>query len=140
MTTQSVISIPADDTTFEQNVAILFRGILGDPNTKRVAKSGKNQKGIDVFGRRDRDAKQPVGIQCKLRTTNRKLTETEARVELTKAFAFTPALTEFFIVTTAVAGAGGERARHRHPDLGLEHASGSHCRRPESTRCVRSGP
>ena len=101
MTTQSVISIPADDTTFEQNVAILFRGILGDPNTKRVAKSGKNQKGIDVFGRRDRDAKQPVGIQCKLRTTNRKLTETEARVELTKAFAFTPALTEFFIVTTA---------------------------------------
>ena len=51
MTTQSVIPIPADDTTFEQNIAVLFRGILGDPNTKRVAKSGKNQKGIDVFGR-----------------------------------------------------------------------------------------
>lgn len=101
MTTQSVIPIPADDTTFEQNIAVLFRGILGDPNTKRVAKSGKNQKGIDVFGRRDRDARQPVGIQCKLRTTKRKLTEAEARVELTKAIAFTPALTEFFIVTTA---------------------------------------
>lgn len=101
MTTQSVIAMPADDTMFEQNVAILFRGILGDPNAKRVAKSGKNQKGIDVFGRRDRDPKKPVGIQCKLRTTNRKLTEGEARVEVMKAVAFTPALTEFFIVTTA---------------------------------------
>ena len=101
MTTQSVISMPANDATFEQNVAILFRGILGDPNTKRVAKSGKNQKGIDVVGRRNRDAKQTVGIQCKLRTTNRKLTDGEARAELKKALAFTPALTEFFIVTTA---------------------------------------
>lgn len=101
MSTQSVIRMPADDATFEQNVAILFRGILGDPNTKRVAKSGKNQKGIDVVGRRDRDATQTVGIQCKLRTTNRKITESDARTELSKALAFTPALSEFFIVTTA---------------------------------------
>lgn len=101
MSTQSVIRMPADDATFEQNIAILFRGILGDPNAKRVAKSGKNQKGIDVVGRRDRDAQQTVGIQCKLRTTNRKLTESDARKELAKALVFTPALSEFFIVTTA---------------------------------------
>lgn len=101
MTTQSVIPIPADEAIFEQNIAVLFRSILGDPNVKRVAKRGKVQKGIDVVGKRDRDPAQPVGIQCKLRTTGRKLTEDEARAELEKALDFRPKLTEFFIATTA---------------------------------------
>jgi hypothetical protein len=88
MATQSGIAMPESDQVFEQSIAVLFRGIMCDPNTKQIAKSGKSQKGIDVFGRRDRVPGQPVGVQCKLRATKANLFEVQAQAE-------------FFIVTTA---------------------------------------
>ena len=46
---------PADDTEFEKNTVVLFRGLLADQNVQRVGTSGQGQDGVDVIGQR------PVG-------------------------------------------------------------------------------
>lgn len=101
MSTSNIIDIPTDDKAFEENCVPLFAKLLNDPDVKLVGTRGKGQSGIDLIGRRDRDAAQPVGIQCKLITRGGKLTEAIIRSETTKALAIIPHLTEFFIVTTA---------------------------------------
>ena len=88
MAISTTISIPADEKAFEEHCVVLFAGLLGDPNVKLVATRSKKQFGLDVIGRRDRDPAQPVGIQCKLVTGNRKLTEADIRTEVGKALKF----------------------------------------------------
>jgi len=101
MSTSNIIGVPSDDKAFEENCVPLFAKLLSDPNVKLVGTRGKGQSGIDLIGRRDRDAAQPVGIQCKLITRGGKLTEAIIRSEAAKALTIIPHLTEFFIVTTA---------------------------------------
>lgn len=101
MASSTIINIPTDDKVFESNCIPLFAGLLNDPNVKLVGTRGKKQFGIDLIGKRDRDPRQPVGIQCKLITRGAKLTETTIRKEVEQAMGIEPALTEFYIVTTA---------------------------------------
>lgn len=92
---------PADEQAFERASVPLWRHILGDPNVQRVGRRGQAQAGVDLCGRRARDANHLVGIQCKLKGPGGQLTEKEVRDEVDKALSFTPPLREFFIVTTA---------------------------------------
>lgn len=101
MASSTIINIPTDDKVFESNCIPLFAGLLNDPNVKLIGTRGKKQFGLDLIGRRDRDPGQPVGIQCKLITRGAKLTEATIRKEVDQAMSVTPALTEFYIVTTA---------------------------------------
>ncbi len=101
MSANNVIGMPANDTDFEEKCVPLFAGIVRDPNFKRVATRGKNQQGIDLIGARDRDAHQPVGVQCKLKTKGDKLTETEVRSDVGRSLGIKPPLTEVYVVTTA---------------------------------------
>jgi Restriction endonuclease len=92
---------PSDETDFEKNCVVLFKEVLADPNVKRVGTRGQKQKGVDVIGKRNRDSKQPVGVQCKLKLEGSKLSDTEVKTEVEKALTFRPKLTEYFIVTTS---------------------------------------
>ncbi|PSJ56188.1 restriction endonuclease [Kumtagia ephedrae] len=92
---------PADETEFEKNCVVLFKELLNDPNVSRVGTRGQGQDGVDIKGHRDRDPNQLVGIQCKLKVGNSKLTKREVDEEVKKALTFNPPLNEYFIVTTS---------------------------------------
>lgn len=101
MASSTIINIPTDDKVFESNCVALFAGLLNDPNVKLLGTRGKKQFGLDLIGKRNRDPAQPVGIQCKLITRGAKLTEATIRKEVGQAMGIRPALTEFYVVTTA---------------------------------------
>ncbi|NRQ18979.1 tetratricopeptide repeat protein [Ensifer sesbaniae] len=92
---------PANEQDFESNCLILWQCILDDPNVFKVGRRGQAQNGVDLRGYRKQNVRKPVGIQCKLKSERTKLTETEVREEFRKALGFKPALTEYFILTTA---------------------------------------
>ncbi len=101
MSSSTKIPVPLEGKDFERKCVPLFAGLLGDPNAKMVGTSGQSQKGLDILAKRDRDPRKPVGVQCKLRTKGDKLAETEIRAEVAAALAVTPALAEYYLVTTA---------------------------------------
>ncbi|MES4992401.1 PIN domain-containing protein [Phyllobacterium sp. 22229] len=92
---------PADEQAFERASLTLWRCLLKDPAVQLNARRGQGQDGVDLYGNRDRDLDQLVGIQCKLKGDGKVLTEKEVRTEVEKALKFKPALREFYIVTTA---------------------------------------
>jgi len=92
---------PANETEFEKNCVVLFRELLGDPNTKRVGTKGQRQQGLDIVGHRNRHSSQIVGIQCKLKSGKSKLTKTEVNDEIKKALGYKPQISEYFIVATS---------------------------------------
>ncbi|MER8663611.1 hypothetical protein NKH34_21010 [Mesorhizobium sp. M1148] len=92
---------PSDETDFEKKCVVLFKELLNDPNVSRVGTRGQGQNGVDIKGLRDRNPHQIVGVQCKLKSENRKLTKKELDDEVKKALAFTPLLSEYFIVATS---------------------------------------
>jgi hypothetical protein len=77
----------------------LFRSIIRDPQLQERGREGQSQQGIDLFGFRDRDPKQPVGIQCK--RTDAPITEKIIRTEIAKARKLKPELTELIFATTS---------------------------------------
>jgi len=77
----------------------ICREIWGDPNTDLRGRSGQKQFGVDVYG-------QPVdadgmyrGVQCKLRSTNARLTEEEIETEIDEAKRFPHPLDTLIIAT-----------------------------------------
>ncbi|MEF3136080.1 hypothetical protein OS035_32190 [Rhizobium sp. 268] len=92
---------PENHQDFERQCAVLWSAKLKDPNLQRLGRSGQNQHGLDIIGIRDDDPRKRVGIQCKLKSGNGKLTEKEVRNEFEAALTIQPPLTEFHIVTTA---------------------------------------
>jgi cellulose synthase operon protein C len=92
---------PGNEQDFERACVPLWCDLLGDPNVQLNARRGQGQDGVDLFGMRNRDPKNYVGVQCKLKGDGKQLTDTEVRQEVTKALGFKPPLGEFFIVTTA---------------------------------------
>ena len=92
---------PSDEQAFERACVPLWCGLLNDPNVQKNARRGQGQDGVDLYGMRDRDPDQFVGIQCKLKGDGKQLSEKEVRDEVEKAVKFKPPLREYFIVTTA---------------------------------------
>jgi tetratricopeptide (TPR) repeat protein len=100
-TSGTQISKPLHEQVFEDNCVILWKAILKDPSVQKVGRRGQKQSGVDLFGYRDGNLDHLVGLQCKLKTGNRKLTEKEVRNEYTEALKFEPRPREYFILTTA---------------------------------------
>jgi hypothetical protein len=92
---------PESDAEFEKRVGVLFRAVLNDPNVKRAGTKAQSQDGVDLVGHRDRNIRQLVGIQCKLKESGKKLSDKAVRDEVKKALKYKPLLKEYFIVTTA---------------------------------------
>lgn len=97
----AIIPIPANERDFEEKCAVLFRDLLQDPNLKTVGSRGQGQRGLDLLGARNRDPRRPVGVQCKLKTKQNRLTEAEVRSEVKRALTVEPLLTEYYVVTSA---------------------------------------
>src|ERR1700675_3845682 len=95
------IRIPKNDTDFEVKSVVLFRGLLKDPSVKRLGRSGQRQYGVDVVGYRNGKINRLVGIQAKLKGPREKRTEKKVRDEVRKALNYKPALSEYFIITSA---------------------------------------
>lgn len=93
---------PRDEQDFEDACVELWRDLLGDPNVQANGRRGQRQDGVDLFGNRDRDPHQQVGVQCKLKGPNSRLTEKEVRDEVALAREFRPHLSEYVIATTAL--------------------------------------
>lgn len=99
--TPTQIRKPSNETEFEKHCVVLFRDVINDVNVKRLGTRGQKQDGVDIIGNRDGDSARPIGIQCKLKSKSKKLTDREVKKEVGAALLYQPALTEYFIVTTA---------------------------------------
>lgn len=88
-----------DDDEFEELIRDICALEWHDPTTKRYGRSGQSQKGIDVYG-------QPVWLdgsyyaaQCKLRPSQKPLTESEIEREVKEARDFPHPLAKLIIAT-----------------------------------------
>ena len=89
---------PKNWQDFENNIRQLMACVLNDPNTQQNGRSGQQQNGVDVYGRRN--GSDYVGVQCKKKFEN-SVTEQELRNEVQKAKNFIPKIKEFILTTTA---------------------------------------
>ena len=101
MTDISSVEIPKplNWQDFQRCCVPLFRNIIRDPQLQEWGREGQDQQGIDLFGFRDRDPKQPVGIQC--RRIVEPITEETIRADTAKARELRPDLTELIFATTS---------------------------------------
>ena len=90
---------PLNWQDFQRCCVPLFRNIIGDLQLQEWGREGQDQQGIDLFGFRDRDPKQPAGIQCK--RINEPITEETIRADVAKARKLRPDLTELTFATTS---------------------------------------
>jgi hypothetical protein len=90
---------PLNWQDFQRGCVPLFRNVIGDSQLQEWGREGQRQQGIDLFGLRDRDPKQPVGIQCK--RIDEPITEKTIRAEIEKARKLRPDLTELIFATTS---------------------------------------
>lgn len=92
---------PTDEQVLERAPIAFFREYLNDPNLNTYGRRGQGQQGVDLCGKRNGDPERFVGIQCKLKGADKELSEAVVREEVEKALTFSPALKEYFIITTA---------------------------------------
>lgn len=94
---------PADWQAFERFSRDLFAAFWDDPRTQSNGRAGQAQKGVDVFGTNTRSGKLE-GVQCKGKDKRygHSVSVDELREEVSKALAFTPALSHYYLVTTGV--------------------------------------
>jgi hypothetical protein len=94
-------SVPRSWDQFEELCADLFEVMWSDPSLLRHGRAGQAQHGVDIVA--SRGVVYPVGLQCKKKTRwpAKRLTFAEVKVETEKADQFSPALKEFYILTTA---------------------------------------
>jgi hypothetical protein len=147
MGANTVIGIPEREGDFERNCVVLFSELIGDPYAKLVATRGKDQGGFDIIGTRDGDPDRPVGIQCKNKPNGGRLDLDAVRGDIDRMLAFTPPVTEIFVVTTASddlkydkLALEAPRAQRQLADLGLGHANRTHPRVAGGTEGVRPRP
>ncbi|MBY3495345.1 tetratricopeptide repeat protein [Rhizobium laguerreae] len=101
VTAGTIFRYPANYADFETSCMRLAEKYFSTPNALKNGRTGQPQKGVDVWGYRNRDMRRPFGVQCKLKTTGADLTEAEVREEWAKALEFRTSIDEFFIWTTA---------------------------------------
>lgn len=101
VTAGTIFRYPANYAEFETSCMRLAEKYFNTPNALKNGRTGQPQKGVDVWGYRNRDMRRPFGVQCKLKTTGADLTEAEVHEEWMKALEFRTPIDEFFIWTTA---------------------------------------
>ena len=92
---------PKDDDEFENLVRDICAELWADPDTQRVSRPGKPQYGVDVYGQPSGMNGDYYGAQCKLHAGTARLTEAEARDEVTKAERFPHKLARLVVATTS---------------------------------------
>ena len=90
---------PKDWQAFQRNCVLLFRDELRDPHAQEYGRSGQNQAGIDIIGKRDGDPNRYVGIQCRLIT--KPLKKEKILADCRAALALEAGLKEIIFATTA---------------------------------------
>lgn len=87
---------------FEELCADLFEAAWSDPTLVRHGRAGQRQHGVDIIA--SRGSIYPVGIQCKkkARWPLKSIKIADIKKEVSEADGFSPALKEFYILTTAV--------------------------------------
>lgn len=105
MPTWSDVNFPRlkNDDELEELIRDICALEWGDTTTERFGRSGQKQRGVDVYGRPiDRDQPDTYrGAQSKLRTTNKQLSETEIKHEVSEAKKFPHKLDILIIATDA---------------------------------------
>jgi hypothetical protein len=86
----------------------LFREELKDPHAQEYGRSGQRQRGIDVLGRRNAEANNFVGVQCRLITTP--LKEAKILSDCRAALKIKAGLKEIIFATTAPDDTGASDA------------------------------
>ena len=90
---------PRDWQAFQRYCVLLFRAELNDPNAQEYGRSGQEQGGIDVLGKREGNPKHYVGVQC--RHIKKPLTEATIMKEARAALTLKADLKELIFATTA---------------------------------------
>ncbi|NMC18533.1 MAG: hypothetical protein GYA38_09095 [Chloroflexi bacterium] len=88
-----------NDVLFEELVKDI---ITADPSFDTVnlnGRKGQGQNGVDIYARYSMNPKW-IGIQCKVRSTNKSFTKKELLKEINSAQDFNPIISEFYIYTT----------------------------------------
>jgi tetratricopeptide (TPR) repeat protein len=95
---------PTDWPAFERIARRLFARVYGCPVAEMVGRSGQDQDGLDIIGRRPEGARGYFGIQCKLKDelgAARTLRCRALEAEVARADAMEPPIAEFVLATTA---------------------------------------
>ncbi len=71
--------------------------IFGNINVH--GRPGQKQDGVDVYAR-ELESNKWIGIQCKVRSTNRSFTKDELHYEINQAKEFNPSLSKYYLYTT----------------------------------------
>ena len=89
------IPTPKNEEHFESLCLDLYKLEFGD-STQKYGSRGQAQNGVDIFC-----PDQYIGIQCKKKEDNKKITEKELEEEIQKAKNFQPTLKKFVLATTS---------------------------------------
>jgi predicted Zn-dependent protease len=90
---------PKDWQAFQRASVIHFREELRDPNAQEYGRSGQDQGGIDVLGRRNNAPDHFAGIQCRLIT--KPLKEAKISADCREAIQLKAGLKEIIFATSA---------------------------------------
>ena len=85
---------PENEDEFENLCLDLYKLEFGD-KTQKNGSRGQSQTGVDIFC-----PDQHIGIQCKKKEFNKKISVKKLKVEIEKAKSFKPPLKRFILVTT----------------------------------------
>ena len=91
---QLQFSPPENEEDFERLCLDLYKSEFGK-QTQRNGRRGQTQDGVDIFVQ-----DQYIGIQCKKKELNGKITKEELFKEIAKAKKFQPSLKEFILATS----------------------------------------
>lgn len=90
---------PKDWQSFQRACVVLYREELSDPHTQEYGRSGQDQRGIDILGRRDCNPNHPVAVQC--RKVENPLKKAKIESDCRRALELEPGLKEIIFATTA---------------------------------------
>lgn len=95
------IDIPKieNDILLEGLAKALSKADIKYENVNVHGRPGQKQDGVDVYVKKVNDGKW-IGIQCKVRSTNKSFTKTELLSEVDMAKNFNPSLSEYYLYTT----------------------------------------
>ena len=85
---------PENEYEFESLCLDLYKLEFGD-KTQKIGSRGQSQNGVDISC-----SDQHIGIQCKKKEFNKKVTEKELKIEVEKAKKFQPFLKRFILAAT----------------------------------------
>lgn len=88
-----------NDIILEDLAKDLLKVDLSFQNVNIHGRPGQKQDGVDVYCRR-KDSGKWIGVQCKVRSTNKVFTKEELISEVNLAKGFNPKLAEYYLYTT----------------------------------------